>query len=266
MAKHLPSTPLTSIMHIMKNNNPNLKNQQLTAAAGNLLIKFAVFVQLAVIVLLSGFPAEAAAESVRNTAADPSPETVVLDVIFDPETSEKASADIYALTINGKAMAWDQEIESAALFCEQSGLPVQFFNGGRDTHEAVGQRISFAGLLDLDSFYLRTGANTTKLNRVDLTFTLTEEPETAIRDALDAYRKIRQKFGDPPDGIRVYNEDHWTAFGNDDIAQAAENMIANQSDPSFVSAEFSNLNFYFARYTIPDSPCLYCVELSLSSW
>lgn len=238
----------------------------LTAGIKNMLRKLAVLAQAALIVSALSVAPGAAAENVSGPAADTAPPSVALDVVPDPVTGEEAATDIYALTVNGETLEWDQKMKSAALFCEQNGLPMVFFDEDRSAHEAGGQSIRFAGLIDLDGIYLRTGVNTANLIEIELEVKQTAEAETAALYARDAYRKLLKKFGAPSKSIRIFDGSDWTKFGEDDFGQAVETMAALPADFCFVWAEFSNLDLAVARHTLSDSTRFYSIQISLSPW
>lgn len=193
-----------------------------------------------------------------------------LDITWD--TSKTVSQnDIYALTINGETLNWDQTVESAARFCNQNGIRMSHFNDdvNQNAYSVPFQSISFIGNLELYDkvgIILMKAQDSARLDQISIHIKdYITNPNEAVQSALDTYQKLIRKFGSPTEGIVIFADEKIIEVRDDDLAKAIEQLTQLDTDNCFLSILFNNLHFY-VEYYINESGVYYDVELSLTPW
>ena len=200
-----------------------------------------------------------------STQTQPSAKLGVnLDVTWD------SGKNLYALTINGKTLSWDQTVDSATKFCIQNGIRMtHFYNDvNEDAYSETYQRIVFGGNLDVcdNGFYVRKGANTTDLNQIDIVIknNMTDLNEV-IKCATDTYQKLQRKFGSPTRDMVIYANGKSIEVKTNDLTKAIKQMSQQNGSYSTLSIRFNNLSFYIG-YNLFDEGRSYEVEMSVTPW
>ena len=176
---------------------------------------------------------------------------VYIDMVEDAGRTDNAGNPLYALTINGKKLEWDQTVEAAVQFCNQNGLKMRDY-----TYEpyyegfSLGdQKIVFFGSIKIDELYI-CPEDTPDIDFIGMFICNTQnDPDTAIQCALDVYQVLQQRFGDPTSGLLIIDGWNWNDAQTDDMAVAIEKVMQLEASEigSGVYAIFGNMFFAFSR-------------------
>ena len=217
----------------------------------------------------AGLPPAPIQAATQAPAATPEPvqpaaaARAYLELVWDPDKPMGAG---YALAVNGSKLDWQQTVQQAAQFCTANGVEMAHFDQdvNDDAYYTGEEELVVFNTIPLQAgFYVRKAANSTALNQIDLDVATGNRPEDVIASAVAVYQQLKQRYGTPDDGVRIYTGEDFVDAGTDDLAAAVRQMMQYGADYCFVSVDYGNLSLYVVCYTELN---MINVTLSLSIW
>ena len=204
-----------------------------------------------------GKPGASGSSSGRTEPGQSTANTVYLDLRWD---SMRLGKPMYALTVNGKAMDWNQTYASAARFCSENGIKMTVEDSvSRTTQES---RLIFCDSVEVDGQLEAWGIKSEQpMCYYAIKFKEDTDIEKIIGIAQDVHQKLQSRIGFPTKDISIFTGTKVIAANTNDLAEAVRQMI-RQNDES-IAETYGNVRLVVFNREKWNG---YSVKLFIDAW